>query len=237
MLVVFEGPVGAGKTTQRKLFKRWLESEGHQVVSTTWSSSRLIKPLIKARKRIRALSPAEFCLLHAAEFHQRLDAEILPALWAGQTVLADRYIFTALARDVAAGLDLHWVLNAYVPLLWPDVVFYFAVSPETSGQRVASTKAPKYYEAGQDITQIADPMVSFRQFLGRLAREYEALARIFQFITLDAEKSIYEQHREIRERFKRGERRPWAEWNREVIQEWLRFRPMTGQTNLATRKR
>src|ERR687897_2665796 len=76
LLVAFEGPDGSGKTTQRKLFKTWLKSEGYSVVTTKWNSSDLIKPIIKHRKRIHALSPEEFSLLHAADFRHRVEHEI-----------------------------------------------------------------------------------------------------------------------------------------------------------------
>src|SRR5207249_9595679 len=81
LLVAFEGPDGSGKTTQRKLFKTWLKSEGLDVVTTKWNSSPLIKALVKVRKQVRVLSPEEFCLLHAADFRHRLETEVLPALW------------------------------------------------------------------------------------------------------------------------------------------------------------
>src|SRR5207244_5966603 len=87
LLVAFEGPDGAGKSTQRKLLKTWLTSEGHKVVTTKWNSSDLIKPLIQSRKAVHALSPEEFSLLHAADFRHRVDHVILPALWAGQIVI------------------------------------------------------------------------------------------------------------------------------------------------------
>lgn len=220
-LVAFEGPDGSGKTTQRKLFKNWLQSEGHEVVTTKWNSSPLIKPLIKARKAAHSLSPEEFCLLHAADFRHRLENDILPALWQGKMVVADRYLFTGLARDAARGLELSWLLNVYVPLFWPDMVFYFSVSPETAGKRIAATRTPKFYEAGQDVTDIEDPFQSYEQFISRVIQEYEALAQIFQFVTVDAEQSIYDQHRLIRQLFQEGRRRPWAEWNVEAILDWL----------------
>jgi len=113
LLVAFEGPDGAGKTTQRKLFKTWLKEQGRDVVVTKWNSSELIKPLVKVRKQARALSPEEFCLLHAADFRHRLETEVLPALWRGATVVADRYLFTGLARDAARGLDFDWILHVY----------------------------------------------------------------------------------------------------------------------------
>lgn len=221
LLVAFEGPDGSGKTTQRKLFKTWLKEQGRDVVTTKWNSSDLIKPLVKARKQARALSPEEFCLLHAADFRHRLETEVLPALWRGATVVADRYLFTALARDAARGLPFDWVLQVYGPILWPDLVFYFAVSPQTSGMRIAATREPKFYEAGQDITGLESPLDSYTQFISRVIREYESLALVFQFVTIDAERSINEQHREIREHFERTQRRPWPEWNIEPVADWL----------------
>ncbi len=225
LLVAFEGPDGSGKSTQRKLFKTWLKSEGREAVTTKWNSSPLIKPLVKVRKQVRALSPEEFCLLHAADFRHRLETEVLPALWRGATVVADRYLFTALARDAARGLPFDWLLHIYEPILWPDIVFYFAVSPETSGMRIAATREPKYYEAGQDITGIDDPLASYTTFISRVIREYESLAIVFQFITIDAERSIDEQHREIREHFQQAQRRPWPDWNVEAIADWLARAP------------
>src|SRR4026209_2043333 len=136
LLVAFEGPDGSGKTTQRKLFKTWLKSEGYDVVTTKWNSSELIKPIIKSRKAVRALRQDEFSLLHGADFRHRVEQVILPALWDGRLVIADRFLFTGLARALARGPELHWVLQLYEPLLWPDLVFYFAVSPVTSGKRV-----------------------------------------------------------------------------------------------------
>lgn len=221
LLVAFEGPDGSGKTTQRKLFKTWLKDQGHEVVTTKWNSSELIKPLVKVRKQARALGPEEFCLLHAADFRHRIETEVLPALWRGATVIADRYLFTALARDAARGLPFDWVLQVYAPILWPDLVFYFSVTPGTSGMRIAATREPKYYEAGQDVTGLDSPHESYTQFITRVIREYESLALVFQFVTIDAERSINEQHREIRAHFEQAQRRPWAEWNSEPIVDWL----------------
>ncbi len=221
LLIAFEGPDGSGKTTQRKLFKKWLKEEGYEVTSTKWNSSPVISPLIKTRKRARSFSPEEFCLLHAADFRYRLENVILPALWQGRMVVADRYLFTALARDAARGLKLDWLLRVYSPLVWPDLVFYFSVSPKTSAQRIAATRAPKFYEAGQDVTDIEDPLESYKQFISRVIQEYEALAVIFKFVTIDAEQSIYDQHQQIRELFEQCRRRPWADWNLGAVLDWL----------------
>ncbi|MCX6626100.1 MAG: dTMP kinase [Candidatus Solibacter sp.] len=220
-LIAFEGPDGAGKTTQRKLFKAWMRSVGHEVVTYRWNSSPVISPILKARKLAHSLSPEEYCILSAAAFRHQLDTEILPALWSGKVVVADRFLFTALARDTARGLDLHWVMNAYLPLFWPDQVYYFALPAEVSSQRISSNKKPSFYEAGQDVTNMADPVASHKQFVGRVIQEYEALSKIFQFLRVDARQSIYEQHRAIRQIFMQGDRKSWAEWNMDAVVSWL----------------
>jgi dTMP kinase len=221
LLIAFEGPDGSGKTTQRKLLKRWLESQDHEVVSTRWASSALVKPMLKVRKKIRTLSVEEYSLLHAVDFRHRIETSILPALWAGKTVLADRYLFTALARDAARGLDLDWLLHAYSPLLWPDLVIYFSMTPEDSRRRIASTRAPRFYKAGQDVTGIEDPLASYGRFIDRVVTEYDNLSVVFQFVTVDAGEAVYRQHTRVRELVEKAERRPWMTFSEEAVQEWL----------------
>jgi dTMP kinase len=221
LLIAFEGPDGSGKTTQRKLLKRWLESRDHDVVSTRWASSPLVKPLLKVRKQIRTLSIEEYSLLHAVDFRHRVETTILPALWAGKTVLADRYLFTALARDAARGLELDWLLHAYSPLLWPDLVIYFSMTPEASRRRVASTRSPHFYEAGQDVTGIEDPLASYSRFIDRVVKEYNNLSVVFQFVTVDAGEAVYRQHTRVRECVEQARRRPWPAFSRDAVAEWL----------------
>jgi dTMP kinase len=221
LLIAFEGPDGSGKTTQRKLLKRWLESQDHEVVSTRWASSALVKPMLKVRKKIRTLSVEEYSLLHAVDFRHRVETSILPALWSGKTVLADRYLFTALARDAARGLDLDWLLHAYSPLLWPDLVIYFSMTAEDSRRRIASTRAPRFYEAGQDVTGIEDPLASYGRFIDRVVTEYNNLSVVFQFVTVDAGEAVYRQHTRVRELVEKAVRRPWLTFSEEAVQEWL----------------
>jgi dTMP kinase len=222
LLIAFEGPDGSGKTTQRKLLTKWLESRGDEVVATRWASSPLVHPLLKSRKRIRTLSTEEYSLLHAVDFRHRVETTILPALWAGKTVLADRYLFTALARDAARGLELDWLLHAYSPLLWPDLVIYFAMTPEDSSRRVASTRAPHFYEAGQDVTGIEDPLASYGSFIDRVVTEYENLALVFKFVTVDAGDAVYRQHTLVRELVEAAGKRPWPVYSKDAVEEWLR---------------
>jgi dTMP kinase len=226
LLIAFEGPDGSGKTTQRKLLKRWLESENHKVVSTRWASSALVKPLLKVRKKIRTLSVEEYSLLHAVDFRHRVEHSILPALWSGKTVLADRYLFTALARDAARGLALDWLLNAYAPLLWPDLVIYFSMTPDASRRRIASARAPHFYEAGQDVTGLEDPLASYGRFIDRIVTEYDNLSVVFQFVTVDAGDAVYRQHTRVRELVEGATRRSWPAFSEEAVEEWLKKSPL-----------
>lgn len=225
-LIALEGADSSGKTTQRKLLKTWLESRGQQVVSSRWASSPLLKPIIRVRKKIRVLSPLEFSLLHIIDFRHRVETEVLPALWAGKTVLADRYLFAGLARDAARGIELDWLLQAYAPLLWPDLVLYFAMPAQTSSRRVAATRHPRFYESGQDVTGIDDPLVSYRRFMDRVVTEYENLSTIFSFVRVDAEKAVYRQHQHVRNVVEKARKRPWTEFSADAVAEWLRYDPV-----------
>ena len=225
LLIAFEGPDSAGNRTQRRLFKTWLEHEGHEVVTARPRASRGIRPLLKVRSKLRVLSAEELCLLQAADFRHQLETRILPALWQGKTVVADRFLFTSLARASARGLDLDWLLAAHAPLFWPDIVFYFAVSPETSTTRVASMRAPKYYDAGQDVTSVADP-------IGELPAVHRPD---------DPRVRVARPHLPVRHHrrgaahlraasthpalFQEGGRRPWGQWNEEAVSEWLAWSP------------
>jgi dTMP kinase len=218
-LIAFEGPDGSGKTTQRKLFRDWLDAIGEAAVVTKWSSSPKFKSVIKARKAAKSLDPEQFATLHAADFRYRYENDILPALREGKSVLADRYVFTGIARDAARGLDPSWSMKLYEPVVWPDLVFYFVASPETCARRIAETRAPKYYEAGQDVTGISDPFQSYDCFIRKVIREYEKLGEDFPFIVVDAEKPIYDQHRFIRS----------------VYEEWRNVAPLLSQEGQTAR--
>jgi len=184
-----------------------------------------VKPLIRVRKKIRALSPIEYSLLHAIDFRHRVETEILPALWAGKTVLADRYLFAALASDGTRGLELDWLLSTYAPLLWPDLVLYFSMPSQVSSRRVAATRKVRFYESGQDVTGIDDPLTSYRRFVDRVIREYDNLSMIFKFVTVNAEEAVYRQHQHVRKLVEGVKRRPWMEYSGEAITEWLRHDP------------
>jgi dTMP kinase len=201
LLIAFEGLDGSGKTTQRKLLKAWLEENGEEAVATKWNSSPLFKGLIKAKKAARLLDPVSYAVLHAADFRYRLETVIRPALAEGKIVLADRYVFTGIARDVARGMSRERARSLYCSVRKPNLVFYFSAQPQTTAQRIAASREMKFYEAGQDITRLDDPLESYLRFAPVVMQEYMHLHREFGFIIVDAEQSICQQHRFIRKTY------------------------------------
>jgi dTMP kinase len=198
-LVVVEGVDGSGKSTQLDLLRNWLESKGKSVVFTEWNSSKLISKTIKQAKRSNSLIPVTFSILHATDFADRLENIIIPALKAGLIVLADRYCFTAFARDVARGVDKEWVRNLYGFAIRPDGTFYFQVPVEVSLERINNARAPGYYEAGMDTGLSRDPRVSFQMFQSVIISEYDRMISEFNFHTMPATRPIHEQQMLFRE--------------------------------------
>src|SRR3989442_9979999 len=151
-LFVVEGIDGSGKTTQLGLLAKWLSAEGHRVFVTEWNSSALVKAATKTGKKKNALTPTTFSLLHATDFADRLLYKIVPPLKAGMIVLADRYAFTAFARDVARGVDRRWVRDLYSFAVRPDLAMYFRVPIDVSLDRLMARRVKlKVYEGGLGI--------------------------------------------------------------------------------------
>jgi dTMP kinase len=198
-LFVVEGIDGSGKTTQLGLLAKWLSAAGHPVVVTEWNSSALVKAATKTGKKKNALTPMTFSLLHATDFADRLLYNIIPPLKAGLIVLADRYAYTAFARDTARGVDRRWVRELYSFAVRPDLAVYFRVPIEVSTERLLARRVKlKFYEAGMDMGWSNDPVESFRLFQGKVLEEYDRLTEEFGLSVVNAVGSITEQQRTFR---------------------------------------
>ncbi|GMV97775.1 MAG: thymidylate kinase [Phycisphaerae bacterium] len=199
-LIIVEGIDGSGKSTQVRLLQRWLESAGYGVYFSEWNSADLVRRATKKGKKKRLLTPTTFSLLHATDFAHRLVSGMLPPLKAGMIVLADRYVFTAFARDVVRGCDPGWVRKVYAFAPRPDVAFYFRVPIDVALKRITMARQVlKDFEAGMDLGLHPDPMESFRIFQGRILQEYDRMAAPHGFVVLDATGSIAEQQRLVRQ--------------------------------------
>src|SRR5438093_7888426 len=196
-LVAVEGLDGSGKSTQVYLLRRWLELEGYKVFFTEWNSSTVVRKATRKGKRQRLLTATTFSLIHSTDFADRYDRQILPLLQAGYIVLADRYLYTALARDSVRGVDRKWDEQLDSFAVPPDITFYFQVPLEISLKRILEGRpALKYHEAGLDMGWSADPYESFRIFQGKILHEYDSMKNFFTVI--DATKAIPVQQAEVR---------------------------------------
>ncbi|MBE7708845.1 MAG: dTMP kinase [Cyanobacteria bacterium SIG32] len=201
-LICVEGIDGSGKSTQLALLRDWLKSNGKDVIFTEWNSSPLISQTTKLAKKKNMLSPRTFSLLHAVDFADRLKQVIAPALKAGFIVLADRYAYTAFARDVARGVDPKWVREVYNFAIKPDLTVYFDIDPKTSMERICFNRTPKFYEAGMDLKLSNDPFESYVLFQTKVVKEYKKMLDEFDIIKLDAKDSIHKKQVEIRRMLK-----------------------------------
>ncbi|HTJ08394.1 MAG TPA: thymidylate kinase [Candidatus Binataceae bacterium] len=198
-LIAVEGIDGSGKSTQVKLLERWLRARGYPVHFTEWNSSRLVRNSMRRGKRRNLLTPSTFSLLHAVDFADRFIYQILPPLRAGMIVLADRYVYTAFARDVARGVHPDWVRGVYRFAPRPDLTFFFRVPIDVSLERLLAGRAKlKYYEAGMDLGLSTDLAESFRLFQGRVLEIYDQLAGEFDLRVIDASHDIAGQQKVVR---------------------------------------
>jgi len=198
-LFVVEGIDGSGKTTQLALLAKWLSAAGHPVFQTEWNSSALVKAATKTGKKKNALTPMTFSLLHATDFADRLLYNIIPPLKAGMIVLADRYAYTAFARDVARGVAREWVRDLYGFAVQPNLSVYFRVPIDVSLDRLLARRVKlKFYEAGMDMGWSTNPTESFRLFQSKVLEEYDSLVGEFGLTVIDASGSITEQQQRLR---------------------------------------
>jgi dTMP kinase len=198
-LIVVEGIDGSGKSTQISLLSRWLRSRGLAVAFSEWNSSPLVRETTRRGKKKEMFTPTTFSLMHATDFADRTERYILPLVRAGAVVCADRYAYTAFARDVARGIDPQWVRNLYSFAIRPNLAFYFKTPLDVAlGRILGGRDALKYYEAGMDLKISRDVEESFRVFQGRILAEYEGMSGEMGFHVIDATLSIEEQQRQMR---------------------------------------
>ncbi|MGH9630870.1 MAG: dTMP kinase [Bryobacteraceae bacterium] len=198
-LIVVEGIDGSGKSTQLSLLSQWLRSRGVAVAFSEWNSSPLVKETTRRGKKKEMFTPVTFSLIHATDFADRLERYIIPLMKAGAVVCADRYAFTACARDVVRGVSRRWVRNLYRFAVKPNLAFYFRVPLDVAlGRILGGRNAIKYYEAGMDLGLSSNIEESFRLFQGRILAEYDSMVDEMGFHVIDATGTIEEQQRQMR---------------------------------------
>jgi dTMP kinase len=198
-LIAVEGLDGSGKSTQIYLLKRWLEAQKLKVFFTEWNSSDLVKSATSKGKKQELLTPTTFSLIHATDFADRYERQLVPLLRAGYLVLCDRYVFTAYARDIVRGCPPQWVRDIYSFAALPDLTLFFKAGLEVSLSRILDGRPElKYFEAGMDLRLSTDPYESFRIFQGRILEQYLAMSGEFAFNIIDANQTIEAQQTIVR---------------------------------------
>jgi dTMP kinase len=201
-LIVIEGTDGCGRSTQISLLRNWLEVQGYAVVETGWARSNLMHKSIELAKSGNTMDRMTFTLLYATDFADRFENLIIPALKSGHIVLTDRYIFTAIARDVVRQPDTKWMRNLFSFAMVPDLVLYLKIDIESLIPRFIEGGGMNYWEAGMDMHMGQDLFDSFVNYQSALIAEYDKLAKEFAFETIDARKSVEEIQDDIREKMK-----------------------------------
>jgi len=197
LLIVIEGTDGSGKSTQIERLKRWIEDQSYGVMVSEWKTSKFIADAINDAKERNLLNATTFSLLYAADFADRLENIILPALKAGFVVILDRYVYTAYARDVVRGHNIEWLKNLYDYAPEPDMVFYLDVPVEILLKRIIGTTGLDYWESGRDIGLSSDFYKSFQIYQGKCLDEYQKMIKEYGFISIDGTLSEKEIHKKI----------------------------------------
>lgn len=191
-LIAVEGVDGSGKSTQVHLLHEWLRDMGCKVFFTPWNSSLMVKTATKRGKKEQLLTPTTFSLIHATDFADRYERQILPRLQAGYIVLCDRYVYTAFARDGVRGCDPAWLRKLYSFARVPDLTLHFQVPLQTSLARILSGRPDlKYHEAGMDLHLHADVKESYKIFQGRIHAQYQGMSKEFRFTRIDSTDDIH----------------------------------------------
>ncbi|HVY71595.1 MAG TPA: thymidylate kinase [Verrucomicrobiae bacterium] len=198
-LVVVEGADGSGRSTQIARLVATLEASGHATVQVGLKRSTLVSEELEQAQCGNILSRTTLSLFYATDFADQLENIILPALRAGFIVLADRYIYTLMARDLVRGMDHGWLENLYGVALVPDAVFYLNLSPEQLVQRnFAKNQALDYWESGMDLGLSRDLFDSFLKYQGMMREQFKFLQSIYGFTIVDGNRPADEITAELR---------------------------------------
>lgn len=200
-LIVVEGADGSGRSTQIVQLVEWLETGGRPTVQVGLKRSTLVSEELEKAQDGNVLSRTTLSLFYATDFADQLENIILPALKAGFIVLADRYIYTLMARDMVRGMDDKWLKNLYGIALVPDAVFYLSVEPEELVQRnLAKNATLDYWESGMDLGLSRDMFDSFLKYQTQMGEAFRQLQKIYKFEIVDANRSMNAVNKELRKK-------------------------------------
>src|SRR6267378_3391996 len=200
-LIVIEGADGSGRSTQLLRLVEWLEGTGHATTQVGLKRSTLVSEELEQAQEGNILSRTTLSLFYATDFADQLENIILPALKAGFIVLADRFIYTLMARDMVRGMDEVWLKNLYGIALEPDTVFYLNVPPQELVQRsFAKNAALDYWESGMDLGLSRDMFDSFMHYQTSMEKTFRHLQTTYGFTIVDGMRSAEVISAELRKK-------------------------------------
>lgn len=198
LLIVIEGPDSSGRSTQIQLIRKWLEEKGYAVDEVGLKRSKLVAQAIQKAQEGNILSPRTMSLFYATDFYDQLENRIIPALRAGFIVLADRYIFTLMARDIVRGGDPEWLTSLYSMAIVPDAVYYLMASCKTLMERTFQSYGElDYWESGLDIGLSRNWYESFTKYQNKIRMEFKKLQQRYSFDIINANRSIKTINKEL----------------------------------------
>ena len=202
-LIVVEGADGSGRSTQIASLVEWLETSGHATVQVGLKRSSLVSEELDRAQEGNILSRTTLSLFYATDFADQFENIILPALKAGFIVLADRYVYTLMARDMVRGMDEAWLTNLYGIALEPDAVFYLEVEAEELVQRNLSKNATlDYWESGMDLGLSRDMFDSFLQYQTAMQSAFRRLQKSYGFSIVNGNRSVEAVTGELRKKIR-----------------------------------
>ena len=197
-LLVIEGTDGTGRSTQSAMLKEWLEVQGYGVIDTGWTRSKLVGQAITDAKAGHSLHRLTYCLIYATDLADRMEYQIIPALKSGFIVLADRYVYTAIARGIVRGAEPQWLRNLFGFAVAPDLVVYLQLAVNDLVPRVLEAGKMNYWESGMDMNYGDDLYDSFVAYQGALIEQFDKMADQDRFLTLNARQSPQSIQRQLR---------------------------------------
>jgi len=201
VLIVVEGMDSSGRSTQIDKIAPWIEEKGYAVARVGLKRSQLVGDALDAAKQGNVLSAQTMALFYATDFYDQLENRILPALRAGYVVLADRYIFTLMARDIVRGVEYEWVKSLYSMAVIPEAVYYLNVSWRTRVDRTLSAHHTlDYWESGMDIGLSRDWFDSFAIYQRLMSTQFRRMQKEYGFEIINANRNVEEVDRDLKSR-------------------------------------
>ena len=187
-LVVVEGPDGVGRSTHVALLRAWLENLGYPTAEIGLKRSRLAGKELQEEMKNHTLAPVTMSLFYATDVADQIQNVVIPSMKAGFIVVADRYVYSLIARAMVRDQSREWIERVYGFALKPDAIMYLRASPQILADRsFFKDGALNFWESGQDIEGGGDIYLRFIRYQTKLGRIFDGLAKDYHMSVIDAD--------------------------------------------------